>query len=87
MSFFLHSLAPSLQPSRPALGTPAAGPFEVSESGDWLLKAADKKPCRWLREKEMELRHFLGLFRVTTGSEVVGCREFIEYDEPRTAKR
>lgn len=35
----------------------------------------------------MELHHFLGLFRVITESEVVGCRELIEYDEPITAKK
>lgn len=35
----------------------------------------------------MGLHHFLGLFRVITESEVVGCRELIEYDEPRTVKR
>lgn len=42
--------------------------------------------CRWLMEK-MELHHFLSLFRVITESEVIGCRELIEYGEPRTAKK
>lgn len=32
------------------------------------------------------MHHFLGLIRAITETEVVGCRELIKYDEPRTAE-
>ena len=35
----------------------------------------------------MGLHHFLGLFRVITESEVIGCRELIEYDKARAVKK
>lgn len=38
--------------------------------------------------EELELHHFLSLFRaITESEEVLGCRGLFEYGEPRTAKK
>ena len=78
------SLPPSLSflPLGPTRGL-------LTLSGVWgtAAECSSWKLCRWLIEKAVGLHHFLGLFRVITESEVVGCRELIEYDKPRVVKK